>query len=300
MKTYLFLFLLTTAGACTEYTVATNKIITATDHQMGVVAPDGKLLIDTVYPGVFPLYSHLRQTLPPNEELSDGIEEFYLVRNAENQLALFNNGGTKVFGFVDAERLAVDEHTKTIVKTVVEEGSGERSYLYGFNGKPVFESSFRSIAYVTNSDLIALIAQDGATREYYLYNPFTEAKLGPYSHFNIYNADSETPIGMITADFQPYKELNIITVRETRGESYVWGVIDMQGQQVYPVAYKYFRIIDHVLRKRFIDKAEKPEGVEYLFYAHFANETSQMMLFDKNMSRYVLESGLNKISKLHD
>lgn len=300
MKIYLLLALLTTAGACTQYSVSTNEIISSADRKMGVVSPSGKLLIDTIYSSVSLFYNGGRKVYPPKEQPTNDPVEFYLVRNDAGQLAVFDSGGSKHFGFVDAEQIAIDPHTETIVTTVRGADNRQRSYLYDFDEDLLFERSFEDIAYIKDADLIALIAQDGRIEEYYLYNPFTEEKLGPFTHFNVYNADSSPPLGMDKAAFEPYTRLNVITVRQTEDNDYIWGMFDLQGEQVYPIAYKYFRIIDEDLRKRFIDRAEKPAEVEFLFYGHFAKETSQMMLFDRHLNRYLLETGLNKIFKLND
>lgn len=301
MKIQLILLLFLTTTGCAQYSVTTNEIITnSSGRKQGVMAPSGKILIDTVFSSITLFHSGARKTLPPKEEISTEVVEYYLVRNEAWELAIFDSGGDKVFGFADCHQLEIDEHTETIVKVVWTSGTPSESYLYDFDGDLVFERSFENIAYINDSDLIALIAEDGQREEYYLYNPFTEEKLGPLTHFNVYNRDSSPPFGMDKAAFELYTKLNVITVRETRDNDYIWGMFDLQGEQVYPIAYKYFRVIDPDLRKRFIDRAEKPEGVEFLFYGYFASEVSQMMLFDEHLNRYILESGLNKIVKLHD
>ena len=265
---------------------------------MGVVSPSGKLLIDTMYQWITLFRDGGRKQLPPNERISNEVVEFYSVRNEEGQWAIFDPNGSKLFGFVDCEQLEIDERTQTIVKVVRQEDYQRFSYLYNFDGELMFPTPFEWVGYIRNSDLIALIAQDGSNEEYYLYNVATKAKLGPYSHFNIFNEQRSPLLGMEEEEFEQYKQLNIITVRQDTLNDYIWGVIDMRGNEVYPLAYKYFRVIEPDMRKRFIEPAEKPNEVEFLFYSARFGETGQVILFDKNMDRYLLDSVMKKIVKL--
>lgn len=103
---------------------------------------------------------------------------------------------------------------------------------------------------------------------------------------------------MKEADFELYKSLNIISVRQDKGNDYIWGLVDMQGNELLPMQYKYFRILNEDLKKRFIERATKPEGVTFLFYSHQFGDNRQLYLFDKNMEQYKLNSDTNEIVKV--
>ncbi|MBK8702583.1 MAG: hypothetical protein IPN33_02515 [Saprospiraceae bacterium] len=286
-RIYIFLMILMAYGGNAQNSVLKNKVITTTGKKMGVVSQSGDILIDTIYSGVSPFFNKGRKTLPPTNKISKEVVEMYLVSN-DNQYAVFDKDGLKLFGFEECFQVEVDEHTKTIVKILKQDDNQLRSYLYGFDGKLIFDTSFENVGYINNSDLIALIAEDGQNDEFYLYNPFTKVKLGPYSHFNIYNEDSSPPLGMDEKDFEKYTSLNVITVRQDSSSKYIWGMIDMQGNELHPLVYKHFRVIDKDLRERFIDRSSRPEGVEFLFYAHLFSGGS-MLLFDEKMEKYIYE-----------
>jgi len=284
-------------GCTSQNTVTTNEIVKTSGNKLGVKSKSGKMLIDTIYDGISNFYNLGRKTFPPNNNRYEDPVEFYLVRKELSQFAVFDKDGNKVFDFADCFQIEVDAHTRTVVKIVRQEDNILRSYLYGFDGKQIFETSFENIGYINDSDLIALIVEDGQNDEFYLYNPFTKNKMGPYSHFNVYNKDSSPPMGMEKVDFKNYNSLNVISVRQNAGNKYKWGFIDMKGNEIFPVEYKYFRVIEEGVVTRFIDRASKPEGVEFLFYSYLFNDRSKMILFDENMGKYICDNELNTIMK---
>jgi len=268
-----------------QHSVTTNQIITTSDKKFGVVSKSGELLIDSIYSSISLFYNGGRKTLPPNNTIPAKVVELYLVRNDENQLAVFDKNGLKTFDFTNCFQIEVDEHTKTLVKIIKQGNNQLRSFLYDFDGQSVFEESFEYIAYIIDSDLIALIAEDGQNEEYYLYNPFTKKRLGPYTHFNIFNRDSNPLMGMEKEEFSPYTSLNVITVRHNSGSDYKWGMIDLKGNEILPIEYKYFRVPEENLKKRFINRATRPDGVEFLFYSYPIGD-GNMLLFDEKLDRY--------------
>jgi hypothetical protein len=274
--------------ACTgQNSVRTNEIFKTSKNKFGVKSKSGRVLIDTIYDGISNFYNLGRKTLPPNNKRYEAPVEFYLVRNGLGQSAVFDKDGMQVFHFTDCYRIEVDAHTKTVVKIVMLEDNRMLSYLYGFDGKLIFETSFENIGYINDSDLIALIVEDGQNDEFYLYNPFTRNKLGPFSHFNIYNQDSSPPFGMEKEDFTKYTTLNIIAVRQNFGSKYKWGFVDMKGKEMLPMNYKSFRVADQDFKKQFTDRASRPEGVEFLFYAYSIDDPGKMLLFDEKMEQYI-------------
>ncbi len=301
MKRIFPLFLMTFLFiACNaQRSVTTSQIVQTNDHHFGVVSANGTLLIDTVYREIRVLHDTGRQTLPPSENYKNPTPwEYYLVRNTTNQKAIFDSNGNKIFGFIDCFQLQFDKHTKTVVKTDILENNRIRSALYRLKGDLIFDTTFENIGYINNSNLIALIAEDGANEEYYLFNPFTNKKLGPYTHFNIYNQDSNSPLGMQTQDFEDYKNVNLITVRITKDNDYIWGVVDMDGNEVLPINYRYIRIIGKDMRERFIGRAEKPEGIKCLFYAYKLDDRKTMLLFDEMMNSYTYDHETRKIERV--
>lgn len=280
-----------------QNSITTNKIVKAKNNKFGVKSESGTLLIDTIYGGISFLYNGGRKTLPPNNKATNRPIEYYVVGNELNQTAIFDKNGKKIFDFVECFQLEVDEHTKTIVAINKLKDNQLRSTLYEFGGKQIFDTTFENIGYINNSDLIALIVEDGQNDEFYLYNPFTKVKLGPYSHFNIYNEDSSPPLGMEKEDFNKYSSLNLITVRQNLGNEYIWGLIDMKGNELLPVEYTYFRVIGEDMKKNFIDRASKPEGVDFLFYAYLFNDKSKLLFFDKKMEKYICENESRTIVK---
>lgn len=296
----MLLMILLSMSCKAQHSVTTNQIVQTNDFYFGVASENGVLLIDTIYRQVSVIHNTGRQTLPPSETWRTPTPwEYYLVRNADNQKAIFDSNGKMVFDFIDCLQLQLDIHTKTVVKTDMLENHRMRSSLYTFDGELLFDTTFENIGYINNSDLIALIAEDGANEEYYLFNPFTNKQLGPYTHFNIYNQDSAPTLGMKEQDFDDYKTLNLITVRITKDNDYIWGVVDMEGNEVLPINYRYIRIIGNDIRERFIGRAEKPDDVKFLFYAYNTNDRNTMLLFDKNMTAYEYDHESRKIEIIH-
>ncbi|MBK7223206.1 MAG: hypothetical protein IPH94_18420 [Saprospiraceae bacterium] len=183
MSRYLIFYLFTLALSCgSQNSVHTNKIINATGNKFGVISKSGKLLIDSIYHNIYVLHDKARKILPPREEgPTSGYKfiEYYLVRNDKKELAVFDHNGKIIFDFVECYALEIDESTQTIVKIMKEKNNDLSSYLYNFNNQQLFEESFEDIGFVNNSDLIALIKQDGYKDEYYLYNTKSKAKIGP-------------------------------------------------------------------------------------------------------------------------
>lgn len=283
-----------------QHSLKTNKIIRTPSNKSGVVSKSGKLLIDTAYSGIFLFEGKGHKILPPQEvNMTPNYElEYYLVIDTENKLSVFNSNGKKVFGFYECAGLEIDENTKTFVKIVNEADNRLRSYLYDFNGKLIIEQSFENIGYINNSELIALIAEDGYNDEYYLYNIKTKNKLGPFTHFNIYNKDSSPPLGMDKSDFEKYKKLNIIIVRQKSGNENIWGVVDMTGKELLPIKYDRIAILDQSTYDGVIHKANKPVNVNFYFYSYKTNNQHQLLLIDDKLNIYEYDHNLKKISKV--
>lgn len=293
MKTKkLFLLLLVTGlsiGVKAQNSVTTNKIISTENYLFGVQSESGELLIDTIYGQIRMLYDNSKLTLPPsNKRPTPKPVEYYLVSDTERKKALFDKDGNLVFGFKDCFALHFDEHTKSVVALDLKPTNSTRSYLYNLNGELLFNTDFESVAFIKNADLIALIVEDGANDEYYLYNPFTKEKTGPFDHFNIFNEDSQTPMGMKEDDFEKYKGLNLITVRKTINNDYVWGVMDLKGNELLPVSYDYLRMIPSDMLD-YIEKCDKPEAVDFLFHSRQTSQSSYVLLIDKQMRVYEMK-----------
>jgi len=99
-------------------------------------------------------------------------------------------------------------------------------------------------------------------------------------------------------NFNEYRKLNIITLRTTHNNDYIWGVIDLQGNEILPIQYKYFRVIEEGLQKRFIDPADKPKNVNFLFYSYNVDDSKTMLLFDNKMNEYRYDHEDKKIQKV--
>ncbi len=297
IKILFYLILLISSICKGQNSVTTNEVIKTSDNKFGVKSKSGKILIDTIYDGIAKFYNLGRKTLPPNNNRYNNPVEFYLVIK-ETEKAVFDKDGKIVFDFAACSQLELDDHTSTVVKIVTEENNRLRSYLYGFDGNQIFEESFENIGYINNSDLIALIAEDGQNDEFYLYNPFKKKKLGPFSRFNIFNIDSSPPIGMEKEDFKNYYNLNIITVRQNFKDKYKWGLIDMQGNEILPIAYKYFQVIDKVFKSRVIDSASQPAGIEFSFYSCLFDNPHKILLIDNNMEQYTYDNDTKVITKV--
>jgi hypothetical protein len=236
--------------------------------------------------------------LPPSEKFSRELIEFYVVRN-DNKLAVFDKNGLNLFGFEECYEVEIDEHTKTVVKILKDSLNFQRSYVYDFNKRLLFNESFEGIGYVTHSDLIALIKEDGARDIFYLYNPFTKLKLGPFSHFNVYNEDTGSPLGVSDTAFNKYRSLNFIAVRKTVGNDYLWGVVDLKGKELLPVEYRSFRALTPDMQENFVNRSKiKPEGIDFWFYGYFSSDRSEnrLFLFDSKLNTYVYDGDLRSIT----
>ena len=170
VSVYLFLMTLLALGCQAQNSVKSNEIFSTKENLFGVKSKEGKLLIDPIYEWIRVVLDHERLTLPPIGNRQGAKElEYYLARNASNQKAIFNQDGDLLFGFVDCQGLIIDQHTQTVVVTKeIQANTRPRSYLYQVNGDPIFDDSFENIAYINNSDLIVLIAEDGPNDELYL------------------------------------------------------------------------------------------------------------------------------------
>lgn len=281
-----------------QNSVTTNQIFQTSNGKFGIKSKSGELLLDSIYAGIYFFYNGGRKILPPKDKPSKELVEYYIVVNDRQEPGVFDKNGKQIFEFTPCFQIEIDHHTKTIVKIVKQEDNSLRSYLYGFDNQLLFDYSFENIGYINDSDLIALIVEDGQNDEFYLYNPFTKLKLGPFSHFNIFNKDSEPPLGMKGEDFEKYKSLNFITVRQDRDSKYIWGIVNMQGKELLPIEYKSFAYIDATTKERIIEKANsKPEHVEFIFYSYFFKNNLNMMLFDKDLNRYRYDPESRTISK---
>ncbi|MFK7973167.1 MAG: hypothetical protein AB8F95_22550 [Bacteroidia bacterium] len=289
MKTILAIFwmALLTLSCNAQNSVTTNEIIKTSDNLFGVKSADGSLLIDTLYGRISIVYAGARLTLPTaKREVNPKPLEYYVVSNKAHQKALFNSDGKVVFDFVDCHSIQFDQHTQSIVTTELTASNSLRGKLYDISGQAVFDTTFESVAFINNSDLIALIAQDGSIDEYYLYNPFTKKRMGPFDHFNIYNKDSGPPLGMKKEDFVKYTSLDVIAVRKTVDRDYVWGIVDMKGDEILPIEYDYFRLVGNDMKGTYLKNAEKPEDVEFLFYSRKSGSTYNMLFLDADMQVY--------------
>ncbi|MCB0475988.1 MAG: WG repeat-containing protein [Flavobacteriaceae bacterium] len=284
-----FLFLTLVVLSCnTQHSVITNEIIKTNDYLFGVTSQNGNLLIDSIYGEIRVLYDNARQTLPPTTKRQPPEPlEYYVVSNTSGQKAIFDSNGKLIFDFIDCFEIQFDQHTQTVVTTTKLNDNRMRSSLFNLRGQMLFDTTFEHIYFINDSDLIALIVEEGSNDEFYLYNPFTKQKLGPFNHFNIFNGDSSPLLGMNQLEFEKYKALNLITVRTTIDYDYRWGIIDMKGNEVLPVEYDYFRIIDNEMKTRYIEKAEKPDDVDFIFYSRHYADKSTVLFLDFQINIYV-------------
>ena len=152
------------------------------------------------------------------------------------------------------------------------------------------DTSFKYIAFIEHSDLIALVVEEGAKTEIYLYNPFEQKKLGPFDHFNIYNEGSNLPMGMEASDFEKYKKLNVLTVRREENNDYIWGMVDAKGNEILPLSYKGIQILSASDKNHpAFKKAIKPEGVDLIFKAVQVSNPSVAIYFDSDLVQYELK-----------
>ena len=276
-----------TLGCTGQNQISTNKIITTQDHRFGVLSQNGNLLIDSIYGDIRVFTEQARLTLPPVRHRPDPKTlPYYVVTHTNGEKAIFDQDGEVIFDFVPCLDIQIDLVTRSIVTRIMLPDNRQRSYLYNWEGQLVFDQAFENIAFINGSKLIALIAEDGPNEEYYLYHATRGEKLGPFTHFNIFNADTSFPMGMDEPAFEQYKSLNAITVRQTQGNEYVWGVIDLDGKEILPIAYNYFRVIDASNRKRFIDKAKKPADTNLLFSSSHIDRPSSGLFIDQHWQVY--------------
>jgi hypothetical protein len=289
IRIYLFLITLSAFGCNAQNSVTTNEIFRTKDNLFGVKSKAGKLLIDSVFEEIRLIYPNEKKMLPPKEN-SMGLKppEYYLVSNSTSQKALFDKNGDLVFDFTDCEGMIVDEYTQTVVVTKqVPEHTQARSLLYSIDGALLMDTTYEHIAFIKHTDLIALVVEEGPKTEIYLYNPFEQKKLGPFDHFNIYNEESNLPMGMEASDFEKYRKLNVITVRREVDNDYIWGMVDAKGNEILPLSYKGIKILSssdksHPAFKRAI----KPEGVDLIFKSALVSNPSVAIYFDSDLVQY--------------
>ena len=290
MRLLILWCLLGSLSGTAQQAVLTHQIIQSADHRMGVVDASGHILIDTIYPLVALFPNGGRKVMPDSPKIPLEPASLYRVRNEAGQWGVFGANGQQIVPFGEADQVEVDVHTRTYVRVIEQEDHRFRSFLYDFDHNLLFEESFESIGYVLHADLIALIVADGQHTEAYLYNPFTRVKRGPYSHFNIYNAASPPHLGMDEQDFATFRALNVITVRQDAGSTYLWGMLDLQGNMIAPVQYTSLALFTEDYRNHpALRRAKKPDGVELLLYANLREgTTSRTFFFDRDFQRYEL------------
>lgn len=279
----LLVIILMAFGAHAQNAISTNEIFKTEDNLFGVKSQNGKVLIDAIYKEIRIAKTFEKLVLPPVEgrpELSP--LGYYLVKSTNQQKALFDSNGKLIFAFTDCSNLVFDQHTQTVVKA-----TQAGSYLYNIKGELLTESPYKKIAFINHSDLIVLIAAEGSNKEFYLYNPFERKKIGPFDHFNVYNAASPTPWGIEPTAFDNYKKLNIIAVRREVDNDYLWGVIDIEGHEVLPMEYRNLKLFSKSQQEHPAYKqATKPEGVEFLFRGAHLSKPSTSIYFDRKWTKY--------------
>ncbi|MEM7105200.1 MAG: WG repeat-containing protein [Bacteroidota bacterium] len=294
---YLLLITLLSIGCNPRNSVTTNEIILNQDNLSGVQSKNGKLLIDSIYKQIRTVQNHEKLLLPPMEDrIYPDVPEYYLVSDQNNQKALFDKNGALVFGFIDCFNIVIDQHTQTIVvSTETSNNVKPGKFLYNTNGDLLFETQFDNIGYISNADLIVLFAKDTGNKEFYLYNPFSKKKLGPYDHLNIYNEDNRLLEGMKESVFETIKTLNIITVRKEKDNDYLWGMINSKGNEVLPLEYRNLRLILEQDRNHpAFKKAAKPGDIEFIFTGSHFSKPSTAIFFDSNFSEYELKMKLGE------
>ncbi|MBL7802534.1 MAG: WG repeat-containing protein [Saprospiraceae bacterium] len=279
---------------------STEEIFYTSNYKWGVKSKSGKLVIDTIYDRIFVLYENNRLTLPPKDRNQPGPWlNCYIVISREKGTAIFSSSGKILFDFVQCNGLQYDARTQTVVVIKQLADNRLRSTLHSMDGRNLFEDDFESIGYVTRSDLIVLIAEDGAKDEFYIYNAKENLRTGPYSHINVFNQDSSPLLGMKEEEFNKFRNLNILTVRKTVDNEDIWGIMNLEGELRVPFSYKRFRIIDSSMQSTLIDKCQKPDNVEFVFYSYDMNDTNEtsLLLFDARLDLYKYDAAERKIFK---
>lgn len=301
LRILIFTFFIVVSNCDAQNMFQTNRIISSSTNKAGVVSKSGKLLIDTIYAGIFTFQGDGHKVLPPKENNKYRMKsniEYYILLDTLKRSAVFDAEGNKIFGFFECEEIEIDVNTKTFVKILKEQDNSLRSYLYHFNGKQIFDQSFENIGYINNSNLIALIAEDGSNEEYYLYNIKTDRKLGPFTHFNIYNKDASPPLGMNKSAFEKYTALNLIAVRSKQGQNEKWGIIDMSGNELLPLKYDRISFIDDETQNRINNNSSDPENVIF-YFSIYQKETRKNLFLDDKMNMYEYDIITNKIIKVN-
>jgi hypothetical protein len=289
IASYIFIVTLFASYDCrAQNSTRNNQIVKSQNHLFGVMSQTGELFIDTIYGRINIIDENSKRVLPVSDKpMTSEITDYYLVTDIENKKAIFDSNGKILFDFIDCNSLQLDTETNSVVLIQLESNKQLRSYLYKLDGHLVFKENFESIAFIKGSNLIALIVEDGAQDEYYIYNNVTGNKIGPFDHFNIYNSNSQPPIGMQLDEFVKYKKLNVIAVRKLVKKDYLWGIYDLNGNEILPIEFKNMRMLSEADRKHIAFRsAKKPEGVDFLFKcSHFSN-SSVAIYFDCNFAKY--------------
>lgn len=255
MRILLFIATLFAFSCNAQNSITANEVIVTKDGLFGVISKNGKLLIDSVYSEIKVLPGFEQILLPPRESRQmTSRPAYYLVINSNGQKALFDQNGELIVDFITC----------------------------------------KYIAFITHSDLFALIVADSPNEEFYLYNPKTKKKLGPFDHFNIFNEDMST-FGFTASEAERLQKLNIITVRRKVENDYLWGMIDAKGNEILPLAYRNFATMTESDKRHPVyKKASKPEGVEFIFRATHISNPSTIIYFDSNFDQYQMKSIIEK------
>ena len=289
IKSYILLLTLLVSSGCNgQNSTSTNQIVKSQNHLFGVISKNGELLIDTIYGRINIIDESSKLVLPvTNKTVPPEITDYYLITDTVNKKAIFDSNGNIIFDFIDCNSLQFDTETKSVVLIQIELNNQLRSYLYDLDGQLVFKENFESIAFIKGSNMIALIVEDGVKDEYYIYNKNKGNRIGPFDHFNIYNGSSNPPIGMKQDEFKKFKNLNVVAVRKMVDNDYLWGIYDLNGNEILPIEFKNLRLLsesdkNHIVFKR----AKKPEGAEFLFIGSHVSNPSVAIYFDSNFAKY--------------
>jgi hypothetical protein len=289
MKRILFLISITLlVVACkSQNSVTTNEIIKSKGNLYGLKSNNGSLLIDTIYNKINLLNDNLKLTLPSNDKIQNPTTfAYYIVNDIEGKNAIFDKDGKLIFPFMDCSSLQIDNKTQSVVATKKDIDNRTRKYLYNLEGELQLEANYKDIAFIRNTDLLALISNDGQNKEYYIYNSSNKKKLGPFDHFSIYN-ETMSSFAMQDSDFERLKKLNLITIRNEIDNEYQWGIIDLNGDEILPMEYRSLKkVLEQDRNHPAFKKAVKPVGVDFVFTGKHISDLSKPIYFDTNFIKY--------------
>ena len=88
--------------------------------------------------------------------------------------------------------------------------------------------------------------------------------------------------------FDKYRDLNVITVRRKSDSEYIWGMIDMEGNEILPLEYSSIKLFTEEDKKHpFYRFVEKPENVDFIMSSTIMIEQNmKTFYYDKNLVRY--------------